>query len=77
MDPCSDEYEAVSAWVEEISQRIVQSGIALPRTYISWTTNEEADTCRLYGDKTAQRLKDLKRIYDRDNVFSAAYPSLV
>jgi hypothetical protein len=70
------EFEKASAWVEEISQQLVRAGIALPRTYVNWTSNEEADACQLYGADIAERLKELKCVYDKSNLFASAYPSL-
>lgn len=68
--------EKAVQYVETISGQIRAAGLGLPRTYVSWTSNEEADANQLYGVQTTERLKTLKRRYDGANLFFSAYPCL-
>lgn len=70
------EYEMVAEWAERTSSQISKAGITLPRTYVSWTANEEADAVQLYGKDITDRLRTIKQRYDGGNVFASAYPNL-
>jgi hypothetical protein len=76
VDATLAKFEKVTAWADTMAKEIEDAGIALPRTYVSWTSNEDSNTVVLYGEETTERLKKLKSIYDGDNLFSSAYPNL-
>lgn len=77
VDATLADFEKVTTWADTMAKEIEDAGIALPRTYVSWTSNEDSNTVVMYGEETTGRLKKLKGIYDGGNLFSAAYPNLM
>ncbi|KAK6065333.1 6-hydroxy-d-nicotine oxidase [Seiridium cupressi] len=54
------EFQKCVRWVDQSSNQIVEASLDLPRTYVNWTSNGEADIVRLYGKEISKRSKKLK-----------------
>jgi hypothetical protein len=72
-----DEVAEMARWTDLVVKKIKMAGLSTPRTYVNWTSNEDAVTVKLYGEAASKRLLALKKTYDQANLFSAAYPSLI
>lgn len=65
-----------SAWALESRNKLMVLEDALPITYLSLTAPEFTDAKAVYGDKW-EELRQLKREYDPNNVFSNTIPRVV
>ncbi|KAK9775949.1 putative FAD-binding PCMH-type domain-containing protein [Seiridium cardinale] len=75
VSPLPGEFGKCVRWVDRSSNQIVKAGLDLPRTYVNWTSNEEADVVPLYGGNQ-QTVEEAESRYDSSNLFVSTYPNL-
>lgn len=66
-----NEMQKTEKWIKEVQKKLLNTGDKWYQAYMPYATQEEFEQC--YGPETVKKMRELKKKYDENHVFSNAH----